>query len=211
MPTGWPSRRAKPTISSGANSGLTSKNDSASTRPSIDAVHVVARRLLVGQHGSRCSGAPAARRCVGRAALPPVAGQVGEPVLGLLDGVGVVDGQVVAAARHGGVHAGAAHLLERDPLADDHLGHAGRAEVHRRVALDHDHDVAEARDVGAAGRRRPEQAADLRHLARQPHLVVEDPPGAAAAGEQLDLVGDAGARPSRPARRPAARGAARTR
>ena len=91
------------------------------------------------------------------------------------------------------VHPGAAHLLQRGDLADDHLGHARRAEVHRGVAVDHEHDVAERRDVGAAGRRRPEQAADLRHLAGQPHLVVEDPPGAAAPGEQLDLVGEAGA------------------
>ena len=34
-PTGRPSMRPSPTITSGANSGLTSKNDSASTRPSI--------------------------------------------------------------------------------------------------------------------------------------------------------------------------------
>ena len=89
---------------------------------------------------------------------------------------------------------GPAHLLERrDLLADHHLGHAGRAEVHRGVALDHEHHVAERRDVGPARGRRAEQAADLRHLTRQPHLVVEDAPGAPAAGEQLDLVGDAGA------------------
>ena len=53
----------------------------------------------------------------------------------------------------GAVHPGAAHLLERDLLADDHLGHARAAEVHRRVALDHDDEVAEARDVGPARRR----------------------------------------------------------
>ncbi len=77
-----------------------------------------------------------------------------------------------------------------DLLADDHLGHARRAEIHRRVALDHDHDVAERRDVRTARGGRPEQAADLRHLARQRDLVVEDLPGAAAAGEHLHLVGD---------------------
>ena len=81
----------------------------------------------------------------------------------------------------------------------------GEPEVHRRVALDHDHDVAERRDVRAAGGRRAEQAADLRHPARQPHLVVEDAARAAAAGEQLDLIGDAGAgrvdEPERPAAR----------
>ena len=76
-------------------------------------------------------------------------------------------------------------------LADHHLGHARRAEVHRRVALDHEHHVAERGDVRAARGRRPEQAAHLRHLAREPHLVGEDAPGAAPAREQLDLVGDA--------------------
>ena len=91
------------------------------------------------------------------------------------------------------MHPGPAHLLERDLLADDHLGHPRAAEVHRRVALDHDDDVAEAGDVGPTRGRRPEQAADLRHLARQRDLVVEDPPRPATAREHLDLVGDAGA------------------
>ena len=89
------------------------------------------------------------------------------------------------------MHLGAAHLLERDLLADDHLGHARRAEVHAGVALDHHHDVAERRDVRAARRRRPEEQADLRHLPGELHLVVEDAPRAAAAGEHLDLIGDA--------------------
>ena len=66
-----------------------------------------------------------------------------------------------------GVHARAAHLLERDLLADHHLGHARRAEVHRGVALAHDHHVAERRDVRAAGGARAEQHAHLRHDARQ--------------------------------------------
>ena len=71
-------------------------------------------------------------------------------------------------------------------------GHPRRAEVHRGVAVAHHDDVAEGRDVGAAGRRGPEQHADLRHPARHPHLVVEDPPGAAPAREHLHLVGDPG-------------------
>ena len=67
----------------------------------------------------------------------------------------------------------------------------GEPEVHRGVALAHDHDVAERRDVGAAGGGRAEQHAHLRHAARQAHLVVEDAARAAAAGEHLHLVGDA--------------------
>ena len=91
------------------------------------------------------------------------------------------------------MHPGPAHLLERRDLADDHLGHSRRAEVHRRIAVDHEDDVAERRDVRTAGRRRTEQAADLRDLPRQPDLVVEDPPGTPATGEELHLVGQPGA------------------
>ena len=88
------------------------------------------------------------------------------------------------------MHLGPAHLLQGHGFADHHLRHPRRAQVHRGVAVAHDHDVAEGGDVGAAGGARPEEQADLRHLAGEPHLVVEDPPGAAAAGEHLHLVGD---------------------
>ena len=106
----------------------------------------------------------------------------------------LVGRQQVAAARHLAVHPRAAHLLQRHLLADHHLGHARRAEVHRRVLVDHEDDVAERRDVGAARRRRPEQQADLRHRPRQLHLVGEDPSRVPAPGEHLDLIGDARAR-----------------
>ena len=89
------------------------------------------------------------------------------------------------------MHPRAAHLLERDLLADDHLGHARAAEVHGRVAVEHDHDVAERGDVGAAGGAGAEQQAHLRHEAGQLDLVVEDAPRAATAGEHLHLLGDA--------------------
>ena len=118
---------------------------------------------------------------------------VGEVVLGDADRLGVGLGEEVPAARDAGVHPRSAHLLERDLLADHHLRHSRRAEVHRRVAVAHHDDVAEGRDVGAAGRRRPEEHADLRDATRHPDLVVEDPPGAAAAGKHLHLVGDPGA------------------
>ena len=92
------------------------------------------------------------------------------------------------------MHPGAAHVLEGDLLAHHHLGHPRAAQVHRGVALDHDDEVGEGGDVGTAGRARAEEAADLRHLAGQGDLVVEDPPRAAATREHLDLVGDAGTR-----------------
>ena len=91
-----------------------------------------------------------------------------------LSAIGTGHLRSVAAPGDGGVHPGAAHLLQRHLLADDHLGHPGRPEVHRGVAVDHDHEVAERRDVRAAGSRRTEQAADLRDLAGQRDLIVED-------------------------------------
>ena len=118
-------------------------------------------------------------------------GEECEISLGGLDGFRLGLDEHVAAARDGAVHARAAQVLERDLLADDHLGHARRAQVHGGVALDHHHDVAEGGDVRAAGRARPEEQADLRHQARHLALHVEDAARAAAAGEHLDLIGDA--------------------
>ena len=190
MPTGRPSMRPNPVTTSAANSGLISKNESASTSPSMTSCMSNGTDSSAGTQSARELDRRRLGGDLGRR-LAPARRQVGEVQPGLLDGVLVVDGEVVAAAGDGGVHARAAHLLQRHLLADDHLGHPRRAEVHRGVALDHDHDVAERRDVRAAGGGRAEQAADLRHLARQRDLVVEDAPGAAAAGEQRDLVGDA--------------------
>ncbi len=99
----------------------------------------------------------------------------------------------VAAARDRTVHLGAAHLFERHLFADHHLGHAGRSEVHRSVALHHEDDVAEGGYVGAAGCTGAEEQANLRDQAGEFHLVVEDPTGVAAAREHLDLIGDPGA------------------
>jgi hypothetical protein len=91
---------------------------------------------------------------------------------------------------HRAVHPRAAHLLQGGLLADDHLDHPRAAEVHRGVAVDHGDEVAERRDIGAAGRRRPEQRAYLRDRPGRADLGVEDLAGAAAAGEHLHLVGD---------------------
>src|SRR3954447_14098667 len=87
----------------------------------------------------------------------------------------------------------ATHRLERGLFAGDHFHHAVRPEVHARVPVDHRDDVAEGGDVRAAGRTRPEQRARLRDASGGADLVPEDAPGAAPAGEQVDLVGDAGA------------------
>jgi len=58
--------------------------------------------------------------------------------------------------------------------------------------LDHEHDVAERGDVGTAGRRGPEQAADLRDVSGRLNLVVEDLSGPSPAREEVHLVGNAG-------------------
>ena len=86
------------------------------------------------------------------------------------------------------VHPRAAHFLQRCLLADDHLDHPGAAEIHRGVAVDHCHEIAERRDVGAARRGRAEQRAHLRDRARRADLGMKDLARSAPAGEHLDLV-----------------------
>src|SRR5205085_7223544 len=88
----------------------------------------------------------------------------------------------------------ATHLLERDLLADHHLRHPWRAEVHRGIAVAHDHDVAECGDIGPTRRARTEQNADLRDDPRQTNLVEEDPARVAAARKHLHLLVDPRAR-----------------
>ena len=121
-------------------------------------------------------------------------GHVGEIAPRHRDGLLVGGRQDVAASGLLAVHPRAAERLVVDLLPDGHLDHARRADVHRRLALDHDHDVGERGQVGGAGRRGSEQDADLGTDARQLHLVVEDPAGVVAAGKDADLLGDAGAR-----------------
>ena len=119
--------------------------------PSISSLDVEGRLLVVGDDlRDRAPGA-AGRRRRRRRRLAPVRRHVGEVAAGEVDRLLVACDQEVAAAGDAGVHPGAAHLLERHLLADHHLRHPRRAEVHRGVAVAHDHDVAEGRDVGAAG------------------------------------------------------------
>jgi hypothetical protein len=135
-------------------------------------------------------GAAGGTRLGRRRLVAPARRKVGQVAAYGLERLGLVLDQEVADAGDGAVHARAAHLLERRLLTDDHLDHARRAEVHRRIAIDHDHDVAEGGDVRATGGTGSEQRADLRHRAAGPHLVPEDAPGAAPPGEHLHLVGD---------------------
>ena len=186
--------RAKPVRISLAKSSLISSHEPSSTISSMTAIMskglfssagmISSRRLPLGFGGAR----PA--RGGGRSLA--VLGH--EREVALREGDRLVLGLARARRRSRdtrAVHLGAAHLLERDLLADDHLGHARRAEVHARVAVDHHDDVAERGDVRAARGARAEEQADLRDLPAQLHLVVEDATRAAPAGEHLDLIGDA--------------------
>ena len=128
----------------------------------------------------------------GRRRKLPVARQVGEVGTHRSDRFRLVPGQEMPHAGDRAVHPRAAHLLQRGVLADDHLDHPRAAQVHRGVAVDHRDEIAERRDIGAAGGRRPEQGAHLRDGPRRAHLGVEDLPGAAAAREHLHLIGDPG-------------------
>ena len=142
----------------------TSRKEPAST---IASTSSTASNGVSSSSGTISRDRPAAGRRIGRRGgrrrLAPVARHVGEVAAGEVDALLVGQDEEVAAARDAGVHLRPAHLLERDLLADHHRGHPRRAQVHRGVALAHDHDVAERGDVGAAGGARPEQHADLRH------------------------------------------------
>ena len=72
-----------------------------------------------------------------------------------------------------GVHLGAAHLLLGDVLPGRRLHQVATAERHRRRALDHRDEVGERGDVRRARRAVAEHRRDLRHDARQRHLLAE--------------------------------------
>ncbi len=105
----------------------------------------------------------------------------------------VVVDEDVADARHAAVHLGAAHLLQRDLLAGHHLGESRRAEVGGGMAADHDRHVAQRRDVGRPGRRRPEQGAHLGDPSGVGDLVEEDVAPRPAPGVAVELLVDPGA------------------
>src|SRR5205823_3310795 len=129
-----------------------------------DLAHVVA---LVGlrrdEFGERLAARAWILRVAGGGLLARTLRHVSDVRPTELDRLLVVRDQGVAAAAFGAVHPSAAKRLEVYFLADHDLDHARRPEVHRGVALDHHHHVAESRDVGATGRGWSEQKTDLRH------------------------------------------------
>ena len=166
MPTGCPSIRAKPTISSLAKSGLTSKKLPSSTSASMHLVHVVgARAPPPTARPPRSAWHPPSGACAGTTGrcLAPRGRQVAT---------------ATASPRRWrprrrrtrlSPHPLTVACMRAPPISSSvacspmtSSAMRGEPEVHRRVPLDHEHHVAERRDVRAARGRRPEQAAHLR-------------------------------------------------
>ena len=98
------------------------------------------------------------------------------------DALAVVGHLVVPHSRLVAVDLGAAHVVVRDVLAGGGLDQAGAAQRHRAGALDHGHEVGQARDVGGARGAGTEHRRHLRNHARHLDLVVEEEPGAGEGG-----------------------------
>ena len=94
------------------------------------------------------------------------------------------------------MQARAAERLGIDHLAGRALHQVGAAQPHETGALHHDDDVAERRQVRAAGDARAHHRGDLRNPQLSPHerVVVEDAAGAVLAREDAVLVGEIDAR-----------------
>src|SRR5712692_6781683 len=88
------------------------------------------------------------------------------------------------------MHASAAHLIERNLLMCDHLGHAWGAKVGAGIALNHNRNIRKGRCVGRTCWRRTKHDRDLWHYARHFNLIVEGAPALVATREETYLVGD---------------------
>ena len=86
-----------------------------------------------------------------RRPLPPVRWQIGQVLAHADQGIGLALDQHVPHPGLCTMHPRATHLLQRGLLTGDHLHHPVAGQIHAGVALDHDHDVAEGRDVGTTG------------------------------------------------------------
>ena len=86
--------------------------------------------------------------------------------------------------------AGPAQRLGVHGLAGSALHQVGAAKPHEAGAVDHEDDVGEGRQVGAAGDTASHDGADLRHPQVSPHdrVVVEQPGRAVLAGKDPALV-----------------------
>jgi hypothetical protein len=157
-----------------------------------DAAHVHRALRIVrdegadgGVLGERNVGARPVRRLLGI-----VLRQVGQQFFDDADGVGVVLREEMHIAGHGGVHVGAADLLQRHRLAGHRLDHLRPGDEHIGVGPGHDDEVHQRRRIGGAARAGAADHRDLRHHAGQQHVLVEH---AAVARERVHALLDAGA------------------
>ena len=88
--------------------------------------------------------------------------QVGKEPLHGSDALLVVRDLVIADARLVAVDLGSPHVVIGHALAGRGLDESRAAQRHRGRALDHRHEIREARDVGGAGGAGPEDGGDLR-------------------------------------------------
>ena len=110
----------------------------------------------------------------GRQRVEVVAGQVGQQRLDVVEGVGLVLGQVVRDTGLGVVRARAAELLERDVLAGHGLHDVGAGDEHLAGLVDHDDEVGQRGGVDVPTGGRAHDQRDLRDDAGGVHVALED-------------------------------------
>jgi len=117
--------------------------------------------------------------------------QIAQQRLGDLDRVTVILGDEVDIAADRGVHLGAADLVQTGGASGDRLDHLWASDEHVGVLLGHDDVVHQRRRIRRATGAGTGDDGDLRHHARQQHVVIEH---LAVAGQSIHRFLDAGAR-----------------
>ena len=183
MPTGRPPMRAKQVMIVRAKRGLMSNHWPSSTIRPITSYMSYGLRGESGRMSSSSSSMPVdrVRGLAQRRLLLAVRREERQVVLDRLDALLVGLDLEVADAGDLGVDLRAAELLLGHVLAGDRLGQVRPGQRHRAAALDHRHEVGQARDVGGARRARPHQRGDLRDDPAHRDLLAEQ---VARAGEQ---------------------------
>ncbi len=150
--------------------------------------HVVGAvaRLRHQVRDRRHLGAGAGRHLRGRRSLAAVRGQVGEEAAHEREAGVLGRGRGVREAGLLGVHLHAAQLLGGDPLAGRQLQHAGTGHRHRG-ALEHHHEIGEARVPGRQPVGLPEHRGHHRHPAAARAVV-----GGVAEGGDAGRAHDVG-------------------
>ena len=120
--------------------------------------------------------------------LEVVAGDVAHQLADELDGAFLGLADEVGHAALGGMHHGAAELVDGDVLAGDGLHHLGAGEEHVAVLFGHEDEVGQRGAVDRAAGAGAEDGADLGHDAAGEDVALED---LGVAGEGVDAFLDA--------------------